>query len=259
MYFCHTSCDLLNAGTVEDYLRTVYQWVSTHPYDVVTILFGNYDMVDVENFVAPIQNSGIGRYAYEPPKVPMGLDDWPTLGQMILTGKRVVFFMDYHANQTKVPYILDEFTQMWETPFSPTNVSFPCTVQRPSGISSQQAKGRMYMANHNLNAEVSLAGTSLLIPNTAVLNRTNNVTGFGSLGLMAEQCTSDWGRPPNFLLVDYYNIPNGTVFEVAAEMNNVTYNRKCCGLGQTSDAVLLARHLGLATFVSFGLSVWLLW
>jgi hypothetical protein len=49
--------------------------------------------------------------------------------------------------------------------------------------------------------------------------------------------TGDWSRPPNFLLVDYYNYGNfnGSVFEVAAEMNNVTYNRTCCG--QESAAV----------------------
>lgn len=42
-----------------------------------------------------------------------------------------------------------------------------------------------------------------------------------------------WNRPPNFLLVDYYNYGNfnGSVFEVAAKMNNVTYNNaSCCGL-----------------------------
>lgn len=39
------------------------------------------------------------------------------------------------------------------------------------------------------------------------------------------------------LLVDYYNYGNfnGSVFEVAAEMNNVTYNGKCCG--KTSGAL----------------------
>jgi hypothetical protein len=43
---------------------------------------------------------------------------------------------------------------------------------------------------------------------------------------------ADWGRPPNFLLVDYYNFGspmNGSVFQVAATANNVTYNRECCG------------------------------
>lgn len=44
------------------------------------------------------------------------------------------------------------------------------------------------MANHNLNTEISLAGTSLLVPTTALLNETNAVNGAGSLGLMANNC-----------------------------------------------------------------------
>lgn len=41
-----------------------------------------------------------------------------------------------------------------------------------------------------------------------------------------------WNSSPNFLLVDYYNDGSypGSVFEVAARHNNVTYNRACCGL-----------------------------
>ena len=103
----------------------------------------------------------------------MDISSWPTLSDMILTGKRAVIFMDYNANQTEVPYILDEFSQMWETPFSPTNQSFPCTQQRPPNLSRQAAENRMYMANHNLNTEISLAGTSLLVPTTALVNQTN--------------------------------------------------------------------------------------
>lgn len=48
-----------------------------------------------------------------------------------------------------------------------------------------------------------------------------------------------WGRPPNRLNVDYYNVGNinGSVFAAAAAANNVTYNGKCCGLDSTSGAV----------------------
>lgn len=45
-----------------------------------------------------------------------------------------------------------------------------------------------------------------------------------------------WSRPPNFLLVDYYNVDNGSVFEVAAQHNNVTYTRPCCGLVPSAAA-----------------------
>jgi len=86
--------------------------------------------------------------------------------------------------------------------------------------------------NHNLNAEFNVFGAEILVPAVALLNETNNDTGYGSLGLAANNCRSDWGRAPNILNVDYYNYGGfpGSVFEVAAQMNNVTYDRKCCGL-----------------------------
>lgn len=191
MMLCHTSCDILNVGTLEAYLTTVAQWMRKNPYDVVTILIGNYDYVSPQNFTDPIKNSGLYDLAYTPSKIPMGLDDWPTLSEMILTGKRAVFFMDYQANQTAVPWLMDEFSQMWETPFSPTDVSFPCTQQRPPGLSEKDAKSRMYMANHNLNLELNLGSFSMLIPNTATINQTNAVNGNGSLGWMANNCTRE--------------------------------------------------------------------
>ncbi|KAJ5684705.1 uncharacterized protein N7477_001050 [Penicillium maclennaniae] len=222
MWLCHTSCDILNMGTLQAYLESVAIWMRKNPYDVVTILMGNYDYVSPQNFTEPIQNSGLMDYVYTPSKIPMALHDWPTLSEMILTQKRVVFFMDYQANQTAIPWLMDEFSQIWETPFSPTDDNFPCTVQRPPGLARQGAETRMYLANHNLNLDLSFGPINLLIPNTAQLNQTNGVNGTGTT----------WNRPPNFLLVDYYNYgdpKNGSVFEVAAEMNNVTYNWKCCG------------------------------
>ena len=153
---------------------------------------------------------------------------------------------------------MDEFSQMWETPFSLTTRSFPCAQQRPPGLDKEGAEGRLYMANHNLITEVSLLGKGLLVLTSTLVNETNAVSGFGSLGLMTndcvsmhsrpvsflglvERCTADniagtWSRPPNFLLVDYYNHGNysGSVFEVAAQYNNVTYNRSCCGRDNAS-------------------------
>lgn len=40
-HFCHTSCDILDAGPITDWLTQVKDWVAVHPYDVVTILLGN--------------------------------------------------------------------------------------------------------------------------------------------------------------------------------------------------------------------------
>ena len=116
---------------------------------------------------------------------------------MILSGKRVVIFIDYNANQTAVPYILDEYSHMWSTPFSPTDPNFPCTLQLPPNLNETLARDEyIYLANHNLNTEVSIAGFSLLIPNTANVSMTNgqeNVTG--QLEAMRINCTSKFPSP----------------------------------------------------------------
>ncbi|KAK0720586.1 PLC-like phosphodiesterase [Lasiosphaeris hirsuta] len=231
-HFCHTSCDLLDAGPITEWLTTVKDWVASHPYDVVTILLGNGNYSTPDFYVPYIESSGLLQYIYRPPVVPMSIEAWPTLASMILSGQRVVMFLDYMANQTAYPWLMDEFSQMWETPFDPTNQSFPCTVQRPPDLKDEDAKQRLYLMNHNLNVEVSILGTSILVPAVSVLNQTNNATGFGSLGSAAGNCRADWGRPPNVLNVDYYNFGGypGSVFEAAAKMNNVTYDRPCCGV-----------------------------
>jgi hypothetical protein len=256
MYLCHTSCDLLNAGTLEAYLTEVTSWLERNAYDVITILMGNSDLVDPGNYTSPITNSGLLKYVYTTPEIPMPLETWPTLSEMILTSQRAVVMLDYQANQTAIPWLLDEFSQMWETPFSPTERSFPCTAQRPPNRPNSVREDRMYMANHNLNVEIDLAGISLDVPAYTLLNETNAVTGYGSLGVTLENCTAEWNRPPNYLLVDYYNLGNfaGSVFQVAATANNVTYDRaSCCGNnGLTSAGVRMSDMNSVAAWVFAG-------
>ena len=118
---------------------------------------------------------------------------------MITSGKRVVIFLDSKADTTLVPWILDEFTFMWETPFDETNSSFPCTVDRPPRIRNQVPTGRLAVVNHFLDIALP---NDILIPDRGQLEVTNGVSGEGSLGLQAENCAGIYGRYPNFMLVD---------------------------------------------------------
>ncbi|KAH4096352.1 hypothetical protein HBI25_184410 [Parastagonospora nodorum] len=241
---CHTSCDLLDVGTLESYLTTVRDWLDSHPYEVIAIIMGNNnghtERIPTFDYVAPFQNSGMLKYLYTPHSTSMNITDWPTLGEMILRNKRVVVMLDYGTTQIEVPWLLREWDYQWETPFSPTNPSFPCIEQRPPNQAEDLSRNRMYMLNHNLNIQVSLAGLSgILIPAYSLLDQVNAVSGNGSLGLNVQHCVEMWGRPPNWLLVDYYNFGNfnGSVFQVAATANNVTYDRgSCCGSVRKSTA-----------------------
>jgi hypothetical protein len=48
----------------------------------------------------------------------------------------------------------------------------------------------MYMANHNLNVEVKMDKLDVLLPAVAELPISNGLSGFGSLGDMANTCFS---------------------------------------------------------------------
>jgi hypothetical protein len=83
-----------------------------------------------------------------------------------------------------------------------------------------------------------------------------------------------YDRPPNFLLVDYYGYGpahgarpnkigkpyNGSVFDVAAEANNLLYTRHCCARSSRAGSIVndgpgsWTTLAGMATF----LVAWLL-
>jgi hypothetical protein len=57
-------------------------------------------------------------YMYIPSSPPVAQSDWPTLGELIDSGKRVVMFMDYGGEGQYggvVDYILPEFEMVRES------------------------------------------------------------------------------------------------------------------------------------------------
>lgn len=58
------------------------------------------------------------------------------------------------------------------------------------------------------------------------------------------------------MLVDFYDAGKGSVFEVAAKANNVTYNRKCCGR-RVSGALRLQMTGWYILIIAIGVSVFL--
>ncbi|KAF2722818.1 PLC-like phosphodiesterase [Polychaeton citri CBS 116435] len=215
---CHTSCDLQDAGPVADYLATVKTWLDGHPSDVVTILLTNGDNADVSEFGSVLDASGLKDYAFVPPSSPNALayDDWPNLEEMISDNKRLVFFLDYGADTTKVPYILDEFAYFWETHYDVTDENFSdCSIDRPPNSSPD---GRMSIVNHFLDTEVF--GTGVLIPDNTKDYRTNAATGAGSIGAQADLCKRLYdGKTVNVVLVDRFDM--GDVFTAQDALNGV--------------------------------------
>ncbi|TFY82952.1 hypothetical protein EWM64_g1065 [Hericium alpestre] len=191
---CHTSCALFNGGSLQTYLGTVKTWMDANPNDVVSLLIVNSDGFKPTDYDTVFKAAGLDTISYAPQSANIPASQWPTLGDMIDSNKRLVTFMDHGADFTSVPYLIDEFTNVWETEFDVTDTTFDCNVNRTNGDPTTQ----MYLINHFLDKLV----LGQPAPNKDVANVTNGVSGTGSLGQQVQTCVAANGRNPNFMLVD---------------------------------------------------------
>ncbi|KAF8323110.1 PLC-like phosphodiesterase [Clavulina sp. PMI_390] len=219
IHLCHTSCALLDAGTFASWLSPVKTWLEANPNEVVSILIVNNDDLEVSLYGDIYKSVGLDTLSYSPSSSSLASSAWPTLGSMIDAGTRLVTFMDFKADFTTVPYIIDEFTNVWETAFDVTDQTFDCNINRTG-----TADSKMYLINHFLDKDETLLGTTFPVPDKSNLTTTNAVSGYGSLGLQAQTCGAQWGKYPSFLLVDFYDYGGGSVFQVGASLNGVTYS-----------------------------------
>ncbi|PBL00500.1 PLC-like phosphodiesterase [Armillaria gallica] len=213
---CHTSCSLFNGGTLEDYLGKVRSWMESNTEDVVTLLIVNSDNFVATEYDTVFKAASLDTLSYSPTSSNMTRDTWPTLNTLIDAGTRLVTFLDNGADFASVPYLIDEFTNIWETAYDVTDTTFDCEVNRTNGDTSTQ----MYLINHFLDRYV----LGQPVPYVDKANETNAANGTGSLGTQVTTCETQYSRAPNFLLVDFYEYGGGSVFEVAATINGVEYS-----------------------------------
>lgn len=197
---CHTSCLLKNAGSLHDFLTPIKSFLDANANEVVTLLLTNGDGIAVTDYDTVFQAVGLASYAYAPSGV-ISFDAWPTLGSLISSGKRLVVFMDYHADTSQVDYILDEFSFIYETPYDTTDSTFDeCTIDRPTGGDPTKLMG---LVNHFLDLELDIFGEQILIPDTLATGKTNSQA---SITAQTALCVSQHARTPNFVLLDFISV-----------------------------------------------------
>jgi len=224
---CHTSCTLLDAGTASNTLASIASWLEANPNEVVTIMWNNLGNFPISAFQSAYSSGGsIMNYVYTQP---VGSLTWPTLQSMISSGKRLVNFIDTGADQTTLPWLMSEFDYVFETPYDNQNLTaFTCTIDRPTNPTSPDSM--MYVMNHFLYGVVNFGGTVIEVPQPD----SANVTNAASLQTQATQCTSTFGRQPNFIEVDFYD--EGQCFQVVDSLNNVAYVSKALGTAAAATA-----------------------
>jgi hypothetical protein len=95
---CHTDCRLEDGGTLKDWLTEIKKFMEApgKENEVVTLLLTNPDGMSPQSFDDAFKQSGADTLCFAPAEgqaAPLKLDSWPTLGELIEAGKRMVVFM----------------------------------------------------------------------------------------------------------------------------------------------------------------------
>lgn len=236
LQLCHTTCALLDAGTLEDFLVKIKTWMDGNPNEVVTLLIVNSDDEDVASFGEVFESSNISSYGYTPATVSAS-NTWPTLQTMIDDGTRLVTFIATVTYSTTYPYLLNEWDFVFETAYEVTSLAgLNCTIDRPSGLSdasSAISSGYLPLMNHFVYQSIT---SSIEVPNVEIIDTTNSpdTSSVGTLGQSAYKCNSEWGTAPVFALVDFYS--EGPAIDTADNLNGITAEGRSDSSSATSDA-----------------------
>lgn len=229
-HLCHSSCDLLDAGPLSEWLAPISEWLDYNPNDVVTVLLVNSDNANAADLDAQFTLSGIKKYAYSPPSTTTPPATWPSLESFISTNQRLLTFVASlePASNTdpSTAYLMDEFTFIFENPFN--NLSpqaFTCAPNRPSSVENDipaaLSSNRMALMNHFLDQNIGIL--NIEIPDVTNITMTNSPSTslVGALGYSAEQCKTAYDdRPPTYLLVDFFD--QGPAIATVDVLNGVT-------------------------------------
>jgi hypothetical protein len=240
---CHTSCVLLDGGTLEAWLFSIKTWMDKNTNEVVTVVLVNSNDQTAATFGGIFASSGLSTYGYTPPST-TAMATWPTLQTLITANTRLVTFIASIDYDTTYPYLLPEFNYMFETAFGVISTTgFNCSLDRPStqqSASTAVSAGFMGMLNHFLDED---AGFGILIPDVGNLTNTNSPSTdiVGALGKHGSDCNHEWGVKPTFILTDFFNV--GPAIDTADALNGIT----ATGRTTISTKQLIANTNGAST------------
>jgi hypothetical protein len=195
-YLCHGLCELGSTPWLP-VMKDVSAWLASHPREVVTLFV--QDEVSPADTARVVREAGLLPSVYTPPA---GSTAWPTLGQMIDSGKRLVILMERHGGGTTYPWLLDGFRWAQDTPFLFRRPSqFSCAPNRgPSGAS-------LFLLNHWITDKAR------------EISNATRVNARGVLLARARECGQQRGLLPTFVAVDFYD--RGDLMGVVDTLNGL--------------------------------------
>lgn len=184
-YSCHTHCEI-GRRKLSEMLAAIKDFMEKNPDEVFTLWL--QDMAGADNLAGTFEASGILQYAL---RQKLG-DPWPTLGEMIDSGKRIVIIGSGGPD-----WYLSENDFMWSSPWDFRKISeFKCGA--PDGRP-------LYLLQHFILNPYPMEIYAKKANNKKILMK------------RAIQCWRETGRRPNTIVVDFYDL--GDLIQAVNELN----------------------------------------
>ncbi|KAJ3089894.1 hypothetical protein HK102_005210 [Quaeritorhiza haematococci] len=204
VHLCHGPCDeilRLPAGPLSGYVAEMKIFLERNPREVVTLMLENGADFDA--------NTIAQEFADLIPFAHVQGAEWPTLGEMIESNKRLVVFTDSGADVQNHPWLLPALDWITSTDWAVTDLNnFNCDVYYPSG-----PRRTFTRLNHILSVSVT---SQIYFPDITMAAKTNSKE---SLDAHINDCKRQGVSRPNFIAVDWGD--TGDIFQVVAAENGL--------------------------------------
>lgn len=194
LWLCHGVC---RAGAIElvPALEDIGDWLRAHPTEIVTLIV--QDDISPEDTEEAFRAAGLGDLLHTPSADPDA--PWPTLEEMIDSGRRLVVFAE--KADGPAPWYRNFYRYGMETPFA---------FRSPSEMTCAPHRGgtgkRLFLLNHFItNAGGSRLDAGRVNARDWVLERTR-------------ACEAERGSPVTFIAVDYTTV--GDALGAVNELNS---------------------------------------
>ncbi|WP_406463532.1 hypothetical protein OH768_48490 [Streptomyces sp. NBC_01622] len=182
LWLCHSVC---RAGAIAlvPALREIGDWMRAHPTEVITLIV--QDAISGEDTQRAFAQAGLSDLVHTPDPDPA--KPWPTLGDLIDSGRRLVVFAEQADGPA--PWCRNFYDNGMETPFAfRTPDTMTCVPHR--GGSDK----RLFLLDHFITIDGgSRLDAGEVNARPFVLDRVH-------------RCERERGRPVNFVAVDYTTI-----------------------------------------------------
>lgn len=191
VYLCHMYCGL-GATPLPAVLAQLRQFMERRPHEVIGLFIEDY--VTARETAAAFDEAGLEPFLYTHEDGAA----WPTLGEMIASGHRIVVFVEHHGGPP------DWYRYGWndvqDTRYDvPSASAFSCAANRGA------ATAPLFLLNNWVAKPVPS-------PDDAA-----TVNSYGFLLDRARRCASERGQLPNFVAVNFSD--QGDLFAVVNELN----------------------------------------